>query len=421
MSSDRPRRRWALILAAALLAVGCGHAAPPRPPLREVPPPAKDLAVRQRGTVALLSVSYPRTTAAGKALNGVSAVEVWEFPRPLPAGTTTPPAPLDPRLFAGQAKRQLRLASVKELAAVTQGDRIEIDLDLPKAPPNPPVADFFAVKMAGPKGDMSPLSNQAVLLPKAPPPPPLKVTVTPQADGILIAWEAAPAPPEPAPAAAPPTPAAPAGKTAPPVPAAKPTTPGAAAAPSTPPSSSPATATTPATPPADPGSAVGFYVYRRNAQERRFGFQPLFVARRRQLSYLDRSAVFGQSYIYSVTSVDSRDPQVESAISTEQELKYVDRYPPPVPTDLVAVAESSTRVRLVWKASEAPDLAGYHVYRQSREGGWKRLTEAPATSPSYVDNGAAAGQSYEYRVTAIDQAGNESAPGPLTRVVTPPS
>jgi hypothetical protein len=394
-------------------AIGCGREGPPVPPFRAVPAPSKDLAVRERGPRAILSFTYPQTTPAGKALNGVSAVEVWEAQRQRPAGSTEAPQPLDPRQFASLAKQHLKL-NAKDLTAATAGNRIEIELDLPQPPPpaTSPVIRFYGVKTFGMKGDASELSNQAVLVAKTPPVPPEDVTVTPRADGILVEWVPAPQPPEP-PA---PTPVATPGAGTPAAPSsavgAAPGTPSTPAAPGTPGAPAPGT-------PA-PSTSPGFNVYRRAAQQRT-SYQPLHVAKAGERSYLDTSASFGQSYIYTVTAVDSRDPDVESAVRTEREIKYVDRFPPPVPTELVAFAETSTRVRLVWKPSEAADLAGYIVYRQGPAGGtFARLNEKPVPNPGYVDSTAAAGQAYSYRVTAIDHTGNESAPGPVVRVTTPP-
>ena len=418
-------------------AAGCGKEGPPVPPFRAVPAPAKDLTARQRGPRAILSFTYPQTTPAGKALEGVSAVTAFEATRPVPAGSPAP-EPLDPRQFSSLAKQRQKL-DAKEVTAATTGNRIDLELDLAQPFPVPPVAHFHAVKTSGPKGDASELSNQAVLVPKTPPLPPEDVTVTPRADGILVEWVPAvqpPAPPAAAPGAKPGTPQATApgtkpGSTTPAAtaggaPGAKPGTPaaapgakpGAAVAPAG--AAVPATvpSATPPTPPA-PAAVGGFNVYRRGAQQRA-SYQPLHVARPEEKSYLDTSASFGQSYIYSVTTIDGSDPKIESAVRTEREIKYLDRFPPPTPTELVAIAETPTRVRLVWKPSEAADLAGYVVYRQGPAGGeFVRSTEKPVTAPGYVDAAASGGQAYGYRVTAVDQTGNESPPTPVVRVTTP--
>ncbi len=494
----------AAALAIALALAACGKEGPPTPPLRAVPAPVKDLAVRQRGTHVLLSFTYPQTTPGGAALNGVTKVEVYEAvlqpPPPLKAPAKTPeekkpasgkaatatapqagkagatatatraatgvataaeagaasgtgtsattsgaatsetassgagasgagasastepgaggtsagataattgkpatvtapgsaaapsmPSALDPRQYEGLAKVRLTLTS-KDLGAATLGNQLIIDLPLPeplpaatatapaattgtapaKVPPGAAnakpaagaatasaaagVTRDYAVRAYGPQGDRSALSNQALLMPKEPPQPPEAVTVTPQADGILVAWKPVP-------------------------------------------------------------SGGGYAVYRRAATER-FSSKPLALVRGGETRHLDQTARFGQSYIYSVTTVDLKQPLVESAIKAEQEVHYVDVYPPPVPEELVAVAEAG-RARLVWRQSEAPDLAGYIVYRKGATGDWARLTAKPIAATNYVDTAVAAGQGYDYRVTAIDQIGNESAPSAEVHVAVP--
>jgi fibronectin type 3 domain-containing protein len=397
----------AATLAAALALAACGKEGPPTPPLRAVPAPTKDLAAHQRGNRVLLSFTYPQTTPGGNALNGVTKVEVYEAvippppppkapakpPAKTPAGTTggsgtkgspptaagTPapgspaaaaapgapaaalaaPEALDPRQFESLAKVRLTLTS-KDLGAATFGNLLVADLalpePLPETPEGGPTRDY-AVRTYGPKGDRSALSNQTLLRAKKPPQPPDGVTVTGQADGILVEWKPVP-------------------------------------------------------------GAGGYAIYRRAATER-FSSKPLAVVRPPEVKYLDQTARFGQSYIYSVTAVDPKQALVESAIKAEQEVRYVDRYPPPVPEELVAVAEAG-RVRLVWRQSEAPDLAGYIVYRKgAATDEFVRLTAKPIAATSYVDTTVASGQRYDYRVTAIDQTGNESAPSTEVHVAVP--
>ena len=60
-------------------------------------------------------------------------------------------------------------------------------------------------------------------------------------------------------------------------------------------------------------------------------------------------------------------------------------------------------VRLTWNAVTSSDLQGYHVYR-----GEERLTPAPIAATEYHDDGRPIAI-YLYRVSTVDQDGNESA------------
>ena len=120
-----------------------------------------------------------------------------------------------------------------------------------------------------------------------------------------------------------------------------------------------------------------------------------------------------------MTSLSVLQPPIESAIGSEHEVHYVDRFAPPPPTELVALTEAG-RARLVWRASEADDVAGYIVYRREGETGkLERLTAKPVESTEYLDTAVGAGKTYVYRVTAIDQAGNESGPSNEVRAAVP--
>ncbi len=80
---------------------------------------------------------------------------------------------------------------------------------------------------------------------------------------------------------------------------------------------------------------------------------------------------------------------------------------PGAPTGLGATAGDGT-VSLDWNDNSESDLDGYHVYR-STGGGYTRLTSSPISASAYTDNAVTNGTTYTYVVTAIDNAGQESA------------
>ncbi len=348
----------AVVLLAALLAISCGKQGPPQPPLRAVPATTQDLAAVQQGPRLLLSFGYPQVTPAGTALEGITAVEIYQASRPSADGKASP---MDPRQFGAAAKLLQRLEGA-DLTAAAEGQRLSVLLPVPEtpagSPQSPPPAQYFAVRTFGKAGDPSDFSNVAAVVPKAPPVAPERVAVTARADGVLVEW-------------------------------------------------SPVEAAT-----------AGYNVYRRGAQERAY-CRPLHTSGAQERSWLDNTARFGQSYIYTVTALAGPDPAVESGIASDHEVIYQDRFPPPPPIELVALAETG-RVRLVWQASEAEDIAGYVVYRRAGEGGtFERITAEPVQSAEHVDTAVRSGQAYTYRVTAVDQAGNESAPGSEVRAAVP--
>src|SRR5918998_405082 len=83
---------------------------------------------------------------------------------------------------------------------------------------------------------------------------------------------------------------------------------------------------------------------------------------------------------------------------------------PATPTGVTAVGTSASVV-LEWSANAEPDLKGYNVYRSGSAGGaYVKLNESGVlTTTAYSDTSAPSGTVSYYRITAVDQAGNESA------------
>ena len=363
----------------ALAVAGCGKQGNPQPPFRAVPARTADLKVRQQDGRILLDFGFPQTTAAGTALGGISSVEVWEALQPAPREGK--PAPLDARIFQSAAVLKLTLGQ-NDLATATYGSRILIPIPVPEPPaatavpqgtpaptatpaPGTPAAPaapaqparYYAVRTIGTTGEKSDFSNQAAIVPGKPPAAPERLSVTARPDGVLVEWSGT-------------------------------------------------------------DGSTAYNIYRRGAEERSLG-QPIHAATAEERSWVDSGARMGQSYIYGVTAVAGQDPLVESGIASEKEIRFQDRFPPPPPLELVALAEGG-RVRLIWHASEAEDLAGYLVYRRGAEGDFERLTAQPLQETEYIDATASPGQTFSYRVTAVDQIGNESGPGAEVRASVPP-
>ena len=123
--------------------------------------------------------------------------------------------------------------------------------------------------------------------------------------------------------------------------------------------------------------------------------------------YQDISAQPGQSWCYVARAVASAEPLVESAASNEACVDVKDIVPPSPPAGLTALARAEG-VEVTWSPSAEADVHVYRLYRTFRRQR-EKLVELKAPETSYLDATAPPGSLVRYTVTAVDQAGNESA------------
>ena len=145
---------------------------------------------------------------------------------------------------------------------------------------------------------------------------------------------------------------------------------------------------------------------------------------------VDSTAATGRTYTYSVHRVRTvrlgkHELEMQSEASSRLTLAMADTFPPKIPNGLASISgttsagagsEPAPYIDLSWEPNGEADLAGYRVYRQlarpdgSPQGPLARLTHTVITVSTYRDVAVRAGQGYIYTVTAVDAAGNESAP-----------
>ena len=142
---------------------------------------------------------------------------------------------------------------------------------------------------------------------------------------------------------------------------------------------------------------IGVYRYRiyRNGMENSYSTTP---------SYADKNLISGATYTYTVTALDvaGNESSQSSAVTATTTSTSSDIIPPSVPTALTTTYISGTEIHLAWNSSV--DNVGVYRYRVYRNG----LEKGYSTGTSYEDKNLTAGATYEYVVTAIDSAGNES-------------
>jgi chitodextrinase len=138
-------------------------------------------------------------------------------------------------------------------------------------------------------------------------------------------------------------------------------------------------------------------------------------------TYTDTGLSTGTSYTYRVTAYDNAGNESAAAGPVTAVARDVEA--PTVPTNLTVTGTTTTSISLSWSASTDTGGSGLARYRIYRNGSSTPLTTVTGTT--YTNGGLTTGTSHTYRVTAYDNAGNESAvAGPVTGVardVQPPS
>jgi fibronectin type 3 domain-containing protein len=132
----------------------------------------------------------------------------------------------------------------------------------------------------------------------------------------------------------------------------------------------------------------------------------------------DNTLTGSTTYSYAVSAVDNANN--ESAQSSSINVTTTacsDTTPPSVPTGLAGSATTCTNVNVHWNASTDTGGSGLKGYNLYRNGSLVTLVLAPTTS--YTDSGLSGGTTNSYKVSAIDNANNQSAQSSAISVTTP--
>jgi hypothetical protein len=361
-----------------LISAGCGAPGEPVPPTPPVPVAVKDLEARQAGDGVELSFTLPSNSVSGEKLAGPPAVEILR-------GAVKPDGSADAKSF--RVVYTIPGAMVESYRA---GERVRftdpIAPEETKAHPGGAVA--YLVRTRASQKRASGDSN-AVLVRVYPVPAAIvSVAARVTESGVELTW----------------------------------TEPSGTAAES-------------------PINAITSYrIYRSEIHPSAVasppqGFSPERTVTRATLlassetnSYRDTSAVFDHTYAYTVRSVIwVEGNEVESSDSQPVTVAPRDIFPPSVPQGLVSAllpggAAGTVAVELSWSINIETDLGGYRVYRSEQEGTRGQLvTPDLLPTPAVRDTSVEPGHRYWYSVTAVDRAGNESAPSaPVVVEVTQP-
>jgi chitodextrinase len=149
---------------------------------------------------------------------------------------------------------------------------------------------------------------------------------------------------------------------------------------------------------ASTGGATGYYVYLNNAM----------LAQTTGTTFHHTGLTPGATYNYRVSSFDAAGDNsawtaTPVAVTTPTAAAAADTQAPTVPTGLSGRAASSTQINLSWSPStDNVGVTGYYVYANNAIVG-------KVTGTTFQQTGLTPNTTYNYRVSAFDAAGNNSA------------
>jgi len=120
--------------------------------------------------------------------------------------------------------------------------------------------------------------------------------------------------------------------------------------------------------------------------------------------YLDNGLVEGDTYYYTIVSVD----EIGKAGKRSRELEILAGKPVP-PTGLAAVSDNK-EICLTWKPHPEKDIIGYKIYRKEEGKGYEFIKGIGLSGldTNFCDKNIEGGVVYYYAVSAVDRKGLES-------------
>jgi fibronectin type 3 domain-containing protein/PKD repeat protein len=137
-------------------------------------------------------------------------------------------------------------------------------------------------------------------------------------------------------------------------------------------------------------------------------------------SYLDSGLVPGNTYYYRVFAVDAGSNESDPSTTAWAAAGTQPDTPPAVPTGLTATpGPGDGQILLTWNANSEPDLDHYRLERSPTVVFGPTTVSFETTATSYQDSGLVPGNTYYYRLIAVDTGSNESNPSGMVSAVAP--
>ncbi len=382
--TSRRLLRAVLLAELALLPValtGCGNVGMPQPPSLKLPTPVKDLAAERAGSIVQLHWTMPKETTDGLALKGTQTVKVCRS-----VGAPTVKEHCDKVATFSAAPNTTASAQDTLPAALTSGEAHLLT---------------YRVEVLNAERRSAGLSNRAFVAGGAAPAMINAFSATTTQQGVMLRWQAA----------------------------------------------SKGTTTQLLVTRELLEKPAAEHAARKDSQLNSRNVEPVKQLLRIAVpdgndpgQALDVNARFGSTYRYTIQRVEqltvgSQQVELRGPLSSPVTLAVQDTFPPAAPTGLDAVLvpaaagsagnSSAYSVDMSWTPNTEPDLAGYLVYRQD-----ETSNNAPvplnsratlAVAPTFQDAAVQPGHRYAYRISAVDQAGNESGHSTPVELAVPPA
>ena len=343
-----------LLFYAFLISTVCGKKGPLQPLVVRAPQAVRDFSLFQKGDKLILSWTNPTAYVDGNPLREVAEVEIWMAEED--KGEGSPREKLTVEEFEDKAKLLTRINKGQFRSLLQKGaEAQQISYVYPlQAEKIGQKVMTFAVRIKDEKRRASEFSEPLSIEAQAPPLPPQNVRVSVSEESIAVRWEDS---------------AVKGGESG-------------------------------------PSKPVGYNVYRSEGEEHPARLNSSLVKGK---EYRDANFSLGKTYRYFVRAVASDTaPFRESDDSEAVEIQAKDTFPPARPTGLTAISGTGF-IALSWEANKETDLAGYRVWRRVvGQADFVLLKSLPAAESSYSDSLVEKNKRYEYAITALDNAGNES-------------
>lgn len=413
------RRVWPAMLVVALVAAGCGKRGAPLPPLPRVPAAVSEWAALRSDDTVALTLVVPGTNVAGDAPGDIAGIEIYAVTadrapelvagRVPPGLTLVASAPVRRPLPPLPANAPADLPTVPREPGLDQGERTTFREELTPALRTPlTVGPGLAATPAAATFTNAPaLSLPLVFVPEGRQVKRHYVAVAVSRRGTRGAWSAVRSVPVGPVSGAPSAPALTYDAAAVTL-----TWTAARDARSGP---APATADVLEFRLLEPGGVATRYVVYETAPD---GSAPVKLTEQplAALTFAAAGVEFGRARCFVVRGLDTLDGvDVEGPASPVACVTPADTFAPPAPSALEAVGGAGV-VSLIWEGVDAPDLAGYLVFRGVSGGEpTEQLTSQPIRSTSFEDRAVVAGSRYVYVVVAVDSATPANRSGPSNR------